>query len=157
MNISIYNFFNLKKDYTFHDLYKSYNNKISDIHKFKVSDMDKEFYKNQVKNIYDEAFMNLFNKKQKYTLNNCVNINNLHTKFSRINLKNKDQDYPIYESYKEFEDENNMKIIIKENKIIENNEVKNIIITYKENEKGDQTPIDYLEAIDKFNKKRKLE
>ena len=81
----------------------------------------------------------------------------MHTKFSRINLEKNDQNYPIYESYKEFEDENNMKIIIKENKIIENNEIKNIIIIYKKNKKGDQIPMDYLEAIDKFNKKRKLE
>ena len=46
MSISIYNFFNLKKDYTFNDLYHSYNNKINDIHKFKICNLDKQFYKN---------------------------------------------------------------------------------------------------------------
>lgn len=152
MSISIYTFFNLKKDYTFDDLYHSYNNKINDINTFKVSDLDKQFYKNQIRNIYDEAFINLFNKKK-----NDVNINNLHTKFSKINLEKKEQNRPIYESYKEFEDENNTKIIIKESKTLENNEMRNIIITYKENKEGNQIPIDYLEAIDKFNKKRKLE
>ena len=128
MSISIYTFFNLKKDYTFNDLYHSYNNKINDINTFKVSDLDKQFYKNQIRNIYDEAFINLFNKKK---IN--VNINNLHTKFSKINLEKKEQNHPIYESYREFEDENNTKIVIKESKSLENNEMKNIIITYKEN------------------------
>ena len=156
MNSSIYNFFNLKKNYTFHDLYNSYNNKINDIHKFQISDSDKQFYKNQVKNIYDEGFINLFNKKSNEVNEaNESNINNLHNTFSKINLE-KDQNSKIYESYKEFHDENNIKIVIKESKIFENNEIKNVIITYEENEKGNQIPIDYIYALDKFNKKRKL-
>ena len=175
MSYDYCDFFKLSQNYTYTDLKHSYENKLHEINNFNVPDIDKSFYRYQVKNLYESAFHNL-NK-----VNNYININNytkikrfkkndditdLELKFENVlienniknNAKNNATDYSniTMNSYREINNDDNTKTVIEEIKMNNNGEINNIIKSYIKLESGEKIDILYEDAIKNFTKKRKL-
>jgi hypothetical protein len=80
MSVDFRKFFNLKKGYTKNELVSSYNNKLTEIDRMNISQVDKEYYKQNVNNSYIQA-----NKYLNQKSNNNFDIvnysNNLFSNF----------------------------------------------------------------------------
>jgi hypothetical protein len=66
MSVDFRKFFNLKNDYTKDELVSSYNNKLTEIDRMNISQVDKEYYKQNVKNSYLHANKYINRKDNKY-------------------------------------------------------------------------------------------
>jgi len=156
-----YEFFNLSKNYTYKDLKHSYENKLYEITNFNIPDIDKSFYRYQVKDLYETAFRNLnkinhkINHKIITKLKKDNDISDLETKFENI-LINKETPYVTMNSYREINNNDNTKTVIEEIKMNNNGEINNIIKSYIKLENGEKIDILYEEAIQNFTKKRKM-
>jgi len=76
MSVDFRKFFNLKNGYTKDELVTSYNNKLAEINRMNISQVDKEYYKQNVNKSYLEA--------NKYTNNNFDLINYSNNLFSNF-------------------------------------------------------------------------
>jgi hypothetical protein len=84
MSVDFRKFFNLKKGYTKDDLVSSYNNKLSEINRMNISQVDKEYYKQNVNNSYLQANKYLNQKSNNFDLINYSNnlFSNFYNKFN---------------------------------------------------------------------------
>jgi len=167
MSYDYYNFFELSQNYTYSDLKHSYENKLNEINNFNIPDIDKSFYRYQVKDLYESAFNNL-NKVNRY-----INVNN-HTKIKRFKKNDDITDLELkfknvllgdnstntstitMNSYREVNNSDNTKTVIEEIKMNNNGEVNNIVKSYIKLENGEKIDILYEDAIQNFTKKRKI-
>lgn len=170
MSYDYCDFFKLSENYTYTDLKHSYEKKLYEITNFNVPDIDKSFYRYQVKSLYESAFHNL-NKLNK--LNHYININShtkikrfkknddisdLELKFENVLLENntKSTSTITMNSYREINNDDKTKTVIEEIKMNNNGEINNIIKSYIKLENGEKIDILYEDAIKNFTKKRKL-
>ena len=73
MSVDFRKFFNLKNDYTKDELVSSYNNKLTEIDRMNISQVDKEYYKQNVNNSYLEANKYLNQKSNNFDIVNYSN------------------------------------------------------------------------------------
>jgi len=170
MSYDYYDFFKLSKNYTYSDLKHSYENKLYEINNFNVPDMDKEFYRNQVKNLYQSAFNDLtrinnyvkindFSKVKRFKNNDI--ISDLQLNFENILIeknieKSKNNSHITMNSYREINNNDKTKTVIEEIKTNTNGKINNIIKSYIKLENGEKIDILYEDAINNFTKKRKI-
>ena len=85
MSVDFRKFFNLKSGYTKNELVSSYNKKLTEIDRMNISQVDKEYYKQNVNNSYLQANKYLQQKSNNFDIINYSNnlftnlLNNFNT------------------------------------------------------------------------------